>query len=99
MPRIYPSENNVSFFPDEMVHLMNEALELDQIQGIDDRGKLITQYFIHYSRHEHFIKFINRFKATHQYTATAPQPRWSVPSHMNQLGMYEDTATRASLLY
>ena len=99
VPRIYPAENNVSFFPDKMICLMNEALELDWIQGIDERGKLITQYFIHYGRHEHFIKFINRFIATHWYTATALQPGWRIPSHMNQQGMDEDTATRASLLY
>ena len=29
VPRIYPAENNLSFFPDEMIHLMEGALELD----------------------------------------------------------------------
>ena len=60
---------------------------------------LEIRYFVNYQRHEEFLGELNTYIGQNRYTATAPRPRWDLPSHFGIVGIIEASAKEASLLY
>ena len=96
--KVYPEEIEWKTLPTQLTDLLQYALVMDQVIGVD-KGKLTLCFFINYEAHERFSREINTYATQHKYVTSAPHPRWLIPSHFDRLGMDERTAFALAWLY
>ena len=85
-PRMYPSVDEWSKLPDNLIDALDKAMTLDYVQGME-KGEFTTRFFPNEIRHERFLRELNEFTKRHKYIATAPRPQWNHSSHLVRSGM------------
>ena len=82
LPKVYPEAIEWATIPTQLTDLLQFALIMDQVIGVD-KGKLALRFFINHDAHERFTKEINAYATQHKYVTSAPHPRWLLPSHFD----------------
>ena len=98
LPKVYPEEIEWKTLPTNLTDLLQYALIMDQVIGVD-KQKLTFHFFINYSAHERFMQEINTYATQHNYVTSAPHPRWLIPSHFDRIGIDENSAYELAWLY
>ena len=98
LPKVYPEAIEWSTLPTQLTDLLQFALIMDQVMGVD-KGKLALHFFINHDAHERFSREINAYATQHKYVTSAPHPRWLILSHFDRLGLDKRTAFEIAWLY
>ena len=67
LPKVYPEEIEWKTLPTNLTDLLQYALIMDQVIGVD-KQKLTFHFFINYSAHERFMQEINTYATQHTVT-------------------------------